>query len=290
MTGGLADGISQKRVNPLLIVLLAVLLAAAVAVGVVFAKLHSKVTALQSGASFTLRYEITPNSPQTPPLLSILNRVNASSGSVSGQYAPGRLQLSFYQLNADGSVKASPFTRVYIDAEETLFDVGQLYTVLRQSVTDKLSIAGVLLPDWSLGDYISQTQAAAVLGVETNTVELQELSGFTLSLKGLKKTSPSGARDGYRYYQFPAAADGTTLVLGFPMDSLFSDTTPVHILLTIPEHNVHIQLTGTVTATKTVLSPPASRMNDGDIATLAQIRQSLEAIWKMIQSATQTTN
>lgn len=74
------------------------------------------------------------------------------------------------------------------------------------------------------------------------------------------------------------------------MDSLFSDTTPVHILLTIPEHNVHIQLTGTVTATKTVLSPPASRMNDGDIATLAQIRQSLEAIWKMIQSATQTTN
>ena len=267
----------KKRVNPLLIVLLAVLLAAAVAVGVVFAKLRSKVTALQSGASFTLRYEITPNSPQTPPLLSILNRVNASSGSVSGQYAPGRLQLSFYQLNADGSVKASPFTRVYIDAEETLFDVGQLYTVLRQSVTDKLSIAGVLLPDWSLGDYISQTQAAAVLGVETNTVELQELSGFTLSLKG-------------RYYQFPAAADGTTLVLGFPMDSLFSDTTPVHILLTIPEHNVHIQLTGTVTAAKTVLSPPASRMNDGDIATLAQIRQSLEAIWKMIQSATQTTN
>ena len=88
----------KKRVNPLLIVLLAVLLAAAVAVGVVFAKLHSKVTALQSGASFTLRYEITPNSPQTPPLLSILNRVNASSGSVSGQYAPGRLQLSFYQL------------------------------------------------------------------------------------------------------------------------------------------------------------------------------------------------
>ena len=43
----------KKRVNPLLIVLLAVLLAAAVAVGVVFAKLHSKVTTLQSGAWLT---------------------------------------------------------------------------------------------------------------------------------------------------------------------------------------------------------------------------------------------
>lgn len=280
----------KKRVNPLLIALLVVLVLAVIAAGVVFAQLHSKVTALQSGATFTFRYEITPNSPDKPPLLNILERVNASSGSVSGQYAPGKLQLSFYQLNEDDSVKTSPFTRVYIDAEETLFDVGQLYTVLRQSVTDKLSIAGVLLPEWSLGDYVSQEQAAAVLGVETNTVELQGLSGFSLSIKGLKKVSPSGAREGYRYYQFPAAADGTTLVLGFPTDSLFAKTTPLHVLLTIPGHNVRIQLTGSVTSAKTVLSPPASRMNDADIATLAQVRQSLESVWQMIQSVTQTTN
>ena len=150
------------------------LVAVAAAVGVVFFQLHSKISALQTGASFTFRYEIAPNSPDKPPLLNILERVNASSGSVSGQYAPGKLQLSFYQLNEDDSVKTSPFTRVYIDSEETLFDIGQLYTVLRQDVTDKLSLASVLLPEWSLGDYISQTQAAAVLGVETNKVELQE--------------------------------------------------------------------------------------------------------------------
>ena len=280
----------KKRVNPLFVALAVVLVAVVVAVGVVFFQLHSKISALQTGASFTFRYEITPNSPDKPPLLNILDRVNASSGSISGQYAPGKLQLSFYQLNEDDSVKTSPFTRVYIDSEETLFDIGQLYTVLRQAVTDKLSIASVLLPEWSLGDYISQTQASAVLGVETNKVELQELSGFTLSLKGLKKASPSAARDGYRYYQFPAAADGTTLVLGFSTDALFSKTTPIHVLLTIPDHNVHIQLTGTVTSAKTVLSPPASRMSDEDIATLAQIRQSIESVWKMIQSATQTTN
>lgn len=188
MTGGLADGISKKRVNPLFVALAVVLVAVVAAVGVVFFQLHSKISALQTGASFTFRYEIAPNSPDKPPLLNILERVNASSGSVSGQYAPGKLQLSFYQLNEDDSVKTSPFTRVYIDSEETLFDIGQLYTVLRQAVTDKLSLASVLLPEWSLGDYISQTQAAAVLGVETNKVELQELSGFTLSLKGLKKS------------------------------------------------------------------------------------------------------
>ena len=79
-------------------------------------------------------------------------------------------------------------------------------------------------------------------------------------------------------------------MLGFSTDALFSKTTPIHVLLTIPDHNVHIQLTGTVTSAKTVLSPPASRMSDEDIATLAQIRQSIESVWKMIQSATQTAN
>lgn len=279
----------KKRVNPLFVALAVVLVAVVAAVGVVFFQLHSKISALQTGASFTFRYEIAPNSPDKPPLLNILERVNASSGSVSGQYAPGKLQLSFYQLNEDDSVKTSPFTRVYIDSEETLFDIGQLYTVLRQAVTDKLSLASVLLRVEPRRLHLPDA-AAAVLGVETNKVELQELSGFTLSLKGLKKVSPSAARDGYRYYQFPAAADGTTLVLGFSTDALFSKTTPIHVLLTIPDHNVHIQLTGTVTSAKTVLSPPASRMSDEDIATLAQIRQSIESVWKMIQSAAQTTN
>ena len=79
-------------------------------------------------------------------------------------------------------------------------------------------------------------------------------------------------------------------MLGFSTDALFSKTTPIHVLLTIPDHNVHIHLTGTVTSAKSVLSPPVSLMCDEDIVTLAQIRQSIESVWKMIQSATQTTN
>ena len=125
MIGGLADGISKKTCQS------AVCCFSGRAGG-------CSGRCGQTGASFTFRYEIAPNSPDKPPLLNILERVNASSGSVSGQYAPGKLQLSFYQLNEDDSVKTSPFTRVYIDSEETLFDIGQLYTVLRQAVTDKL--------------------------------------------------------------------------------------------------------------------------------------------------------
>mgnify|MGYP001514602652 CR=1 FL=1 len=73
----------KKRVNPLFVALAVVLVAVVAAVGVVFFQLHSKISALQTGASFTFRYEIAPNSPDKPPLLNILERVNASSGSVS---------------------------------------------------------------------------------------------------------------------------------------------------------------------------------------------------------------
>ena len=75
----------KKRVNPLFVALAVVLVAVVVAVGVVFFQLHSKISALQTGASFTFRYEITPNSPDKPPLLNMLSRVMASSGSSSGQ-------------------------------------------------------------------------------------------------------------------------------------------------------------------------------------------------------------
>ncbi len=280
----------KKRINPLLIALLVVVLLLVAVVGGAFAFLNNKVSALQQGATFTFRYEITPNSAQTSPLLSILQRVNASNGSVSGQYAPDKLQLSFYALNEDNSVQTSPFTRLYIDSDETLFDVGQIYSVLRQSATEKLPIAGALLPDWTLGDYISQTQLATVLGVDTSAVELQDLSGFHLALTGLKKVSPSGAREGYLYFQLPAGADGTTVILGIDKSSIFSDTIPLHVVLTIPEHNVRVHLTGTITAARTVLSAPESRMQDSDVAAFAQIRQSLESIWQMIQSVPQSTD
>ena len=43
----------KKRVNPLFVALAVVLVAVVVAVGVVFFQLHSKISALQTGASFT---------------------------------------------------------------------------------------------------------------------------------------------------------------------------------------------------------------------------------------------
>ena len=59
----------------------------------------------------------------------------------------------------------------------------------------------------------------------------------------------------------------------------------MHILLTIPEHGVSIQLTGTASAQTVVLTAPTSRMKDEDIQTLVQIRDTIQSVLQFVQTA-----
>ena len=265
------------------VVVLCLLLVCAVALGTVYLLLNRKVTALQKGAQFSFSYEVTSDTDAPPALYNVLEQVGALQGEVSGLYAPSRLQLSL----ALQSTPAEPITHLYIDETETLYDVGQLYNTVRRSLSDAYPIAGMLLPDWTLGDYISQTQIAQALGVELQTVELQDMAGFTLSLTALKKVQPENAKEGYLYVMLPGSEENAPqLILGLPWDSLFAEETPLHVLLAIPKHGVHIQLTGSLCAQETAVVAPSSRMKDEDIATFAQIRQTVEELLRIVQNAT----
>ena len=91
--------------------------------------------------------------------------------------------------------------------------------------------------------------------------------------------------DGYTYYQLPAGETGLTCIIGLPLKELFSGTTPLHILLTIPEHEVRISLSGTVTAAETAVVAPTSRMSDADVDNFVQLRQALEKFAEVLQKA-----
>ena len=80
------------------------------------------------------------------------------------------------------------------------------------------------------------------------------------------------------------SASAPVLVIGFEKSKFFEDSLPVHILLTIPEHQVRIQLTGTVSAQTVVLTAPTSRMKDEDIQTLVQIRDTIQSVLQFVQS------
>lgn len=270
---------NNKRGRAVLVVVLCLLAVCLAAGGTVYGLLSHKVKAIQAGADFAFSYTVTSTASQTPALYGVLEQVGATQGTVSGQYAPGKFQFALTSQKS-----GSAFTRVYIDANETLYDAGQLYTYLRKEIVDAAPLAGLVLPTWSMGSYISQTQLASLLGVELSAVEMQDMTDLTLGLGTLQKVTPDGALNGYTYYQLPAEETDLTCIVGLPLKDLFASTTPLHILLTIPEHEVTISLNGTVTAAETAVVAPSSRMSDADVDSFVQLRQALESFASVLQS------
>lgn len=285
--------------NIVLIALLVCVIAAAAA----GAALWRKISALQNGAQFEFAYTVTPTGSETPVLYTVLEKASATQGSLYGVYAPNKLLLSLYQLSGDtpaaswspdtrtvtlhSEAKADePFTRVYIDSDETLYDVGQLYETARQAIISAYPIASALLPEWSLGNYISQTQLSTLLGVDTSKVEMQEMADFALILTALKRVEPTDALEGCTYFRLEipnAEQDSPELIIGVPLSGLFNDEIPLHILLTIPQHSAKIELLGTLSAADSTIISPTSRMQDEDIEVFAQIRQTVEELLQFVQ-------
>ena len=197
------------------------------------------------------------------------------------------MQLALYPTGTS-TVNDAPLTRMYISEEETLYDAGQLYNKLRSTVVAEYPLASLLLPRWSLGSYISQSQLASLLGVGTEATSLQDVTEFQLDAKGLQRVQPESARDGYLYFQLntgSAGADAPVLVVGFQKDKFFDDAIPVELQLTIPAHDVTIRLSGTVSARTVSLTAPTSRMKDDDIQTLVQIRETIQSVLQFVQNA-----
>ena len=266
---------ARAAVVVVLCLVLVCVVAAAVALGLV----SRRVKSFAGGASFSLDYQITSTAAEEPALYKVLAQFGGTSGRVDGQYTPEALQLELYP-QASGS--SQPLTRLYISKDETLYDAGQLYRTLRSSITDNYPLAGVLIPEWNMGSYISQTQLASLLGVDDTATSLQSMNDFQLDLKKIKKVQPENAKEGYLYFRLETddtAADSPVLTLGVEKSGLLRAASPaVHILLDIPAHGIHTELTGTVTPAAPTLTAPTSRMQDSDIASLVQLRQTVESV------------
>ena len=273
-----------------LIVLLCLVLVCAVAAAVLYSLVSRRVKAFQSGASFALDYTITSTEAEPPALYALLDKFGGTTGSLTGQYTPRAVQLALYPTGTS-TVNDAPLTRMYISEEETLYDAGQLYNKLRSTVVAEYPLASLLLPGWSLGSYISQDQLATLLGDDTAT-SLQSMNDFQLDLKQLKTVQPANAKEGYLYFQLPnltAGEDTPQLILGIEKQGLLKTLSPkVHILLDVPAHHIHAELTGTVTAAQTVVTAPTSRMQDSDVESLVQLRKTIESIVQFVQTAAQS--
>ena len=118
------------------------------------------------------------------------------------------------------------------------------------------------------------------------------MNDFQLDLKQIQTVQPANAKEGYLYLQLPnlaAGEDAPQLILGIEKQGLLKTLSPkVHILLDVPAHHIHAELTGTVTAAQTVVTAPTSRMQDSDVESLVQLRKTIESIVQFVQTAAQS--
>ena len=275
----------SRAVATLLLCLAAVCIVAAL---VLYSLANRKLKALQQGADFEFTYAVTSQGGTThPALYSILDQAGATEGRMTGLYSPGQLQLYLYSRDAATTETSGDnfFTDVYIDADQTLFNAGKLYRTLRDSVVSSYPLVGTFFPEWSLPNYVSQAQLAQMLGVPDSQVAMQDMSGYTLKLDPKWIVHPDSDPQGFTYFQFPSEGVGSpTLVLGLSLKSLlFDDSIPVDIHLEIPAHDVSVTLTGSVAPVVNNLSAPTDLIQDSDIASFVQLRQTLEQIAQLVQ-------
>lgn len=279
----------KKRSRAVVTLLLCLAAVCIVAALVLYGLANHKLKALQQGADFEFTYAVTSQGGAThPALYSILDQAGATEGRMTGLYSPGQLQLYLYSRDAATTETSGDnfFTDVYIDADQTLFNAGKLYRTLRDSVVSSYPLVGTFFPEWSLPNYVSQAQLAQMLGVPDSQVAMQDMSGYTLKLDPKWIVHPDSDPQGFTYFQFPSEGVGSpTLVLGLSLKSLlFDDSIPVDIHLEIPAHDVSVILTGSVVPVVNSLSAPTDLIQDSDIASFVQLRQTLEQIAQLVQS------
>lgn len=275
----------RTALRAVLIFVLCLILICAVGAAAFLGLVSRKFKALQTGTTFSFDYQIHTTAEEPPVLYRLLEQFEGTQGTVTGSSSADSLQVSLYPQAS----RTEPLTRIYISPETTLYDVEQIYSTLRSAIVAEYPLADYLIPQWSLGDYISQTQLAQVLGVDNADTSLAAMTGFQLSWKNLERVQPEQAMDGYLYLRFTAQdapADEPALILGFAKENLLKTSSPMtHVLLSLPAQQITIELKGAITPAQTVLTAPDSRMQDDDIAVLVQLRETIESVVRFVEQA-----
>ncbi len=265
---------SVRSFGPLRAVLLILLVLAVVLLGL-YGFLRYRMNRLAEGAAFRLEYTVQSTADTPTSAYNTFQTMKGLTGTVEGQSQTDRFTARLY---AQGQTEA--FLEVYSGQGETLVNIGRLYRYYVAGLAQEYPLLASLIPDWGLGDYISQQQLARFFDQEA-----APQAGFTA--QELVPFSYDAGRSGYLYFA-PEGADeeNPSLLIGISAASLFSDPVEVHVLLNDAADGLRFELSGTVTAQEVSIPAPASRMADEDADALRAVWQALRDLLAFFRDQT----
>lgn len=269
---------SHPRRSPSLAVRagLVLLAAAAVALLALFLAIRSRTGALQKGSAFSFDYRVSSTAAEPSLAYSTLEALGGLTGTVQGQSSGSDLYLAWY---ADG--KEEPFTDLYCKDGKVLLNIRQMYRTFLSGLTAQYPLAG-LIPDWTLGDYISQDQLAILTGRQPAVSEMENFSMSAFALFSLKRVHPDNGLEGYLYFTPKQTQGDAVVTIGFPVQSLWTEFFRCQILVDLPSQGLHLELTGKALPGDYDIQLPDSVMKDEDIAALSEIIQAVRSLAALV--------
>ena len=256
------------------LVLLAI---AAVFLLVFYLIVRSRAGALQKGSAFSFEYQVTSTAAEPSAAYKTLDAMSGLTGTLSGQSSGSDLYLAWYAAGQE-----EPFTDIYVQDSTVLLNVRQIYRTFLSGLTAKYPLVGSLIPDWSLGDYITQDQLALLLGSQPAVSEMENYSVSAFSPSDLQQVHPQDGLKGYFYFTPKQTLGGADVVIGFPIQSLWTEFFRCHIIVDLPSQSLHLEMTGKALPGTYDIQLPDSVMRDEDINALSQIIQAVRSIAQLV--------
>lgn len=280
---------SSRHRRTALAAVLVLLAAAALALLGLYAFLRAKATALQDGAAFLFDYTVTSTASEPSLAYSTLESLDALTGSISGQSSGSDLYLAWYSVGSDAFQTAQApgpdqaFTDLYVKDGQVYLNVRQIYRTLLSGLAVQYPAIAPLIPDWGLGDYITQTQLARLLGSQPAVSEMENYSAAAFSPRQLQRVQPEQALEGYFYFSPRQDTGDAEIVIGFPLRSLWTEFFRCHVLVDLPSQGLHFELTGRALPGDYSIQAPSSVMRDEDIDALAAIFDAVRSILAFVR-------
>ena len=159
----------------------------------------------------------------------------------------------------------------------------QIYRTLLSGLTAQYPAVSALIPDWDLGDYITQAQLARLLNSQPAVSAAGGYSAAAFAPGQMQRAYPEGALDGYLYFSPKQETGDVHITIGFPLRSLWSEFFHCHVLVELPGQGLRFELTGRALPGEYDIQAPASVMRDEDIDALAAIFEAVRSLLAFVQ-------
>ncbi len=275
--------------RPVLRAVLILLAAAVLVLAGLYAFLRGRAAALAEGAAFGFDYTVTSTAAGPSPAYDVLEALDALSGSITGQTSGDSLYICWYNtpLDAFQSEQApgadQAFTDLYVKDGTVYLNVRQLYRSFLSGLTARYPAVAPLIPDWGLGDYVTQAQLARLLGSTPAVAGMGGYAAGAFAPGAVRRVQPAGALEGYLYFAPKQSTGGAEVAVGFPLRSLWTEFFHCHVLVDLPGQGLHFDLTGRALAGDYDITAPASVMRDEDIDALAAIFEAVRSIAALVR-------